>query len=58
VGQLGGETFWLPSTITMRSVSGSGTFHTITWTFKATYRNYRRMEVTSHIVPGSEKNVP
>jgi hypothetical protein len=49
---LGKETFWLPSTITMRATSGSGTFHTIVWSFRATYRNYHKLEVTSRILPG------
>lgn len=50
---LGGETFWMPSTITMRATSGSGTFHMTSWSFQATYRNYHRLEVTWRIVPGS-----
>jgi hypothetical protein len=54
---LGGETFWMPSTITSRAVSGSGTFHMVVWSFRATYRNYHRLEVTSRIVPGSEAPV-
>ena len=49
---LGGETFWMPSSITMRSISGANTFHPTIWSFQATYRNYRRMEVTSRILPG------
>jgi hypothetical protein len=51
---LGGESFWLPSTVTLRATSGSGTFHVIVWSFRATYRNYHKLEVTSHVVPGSE----
>jgi hypothetical protein len=51
---LGGETFWMPSTISSRAVSGSGTFHMVVWSFRASYRNYHRLEVTSRIVPGSE----
>ncbi|HVT99684.1 MAG TPA: hypothetical protein VHE33_19445 [Acidobacteriaceae bacterium] len=54
---LGDEIFWMPSAITMRNVSGSGTFHMMVWSFRATYRNYHRMEVTSRIVPGSEAPV-
>lgn len=50
---LGDETFWMPSAITMRNSSGFG-FHMIAWSFRATYGNYHRMEVTSRIVPGSE----
>lgn len=49
---LGGETFWMPSAITMRTTSGFG-FRRITWSFRATYRNYHRLEVTTQILPGS-----
>jgi hypothetical protein len=52
---LGGATFWMPSKITMNATSGSGTFHPIVWSFRATYRNYHKLEVTSRILPGSEK---
>ena len=51
---LGGETFWLPSAITMRAASGSGTFHPTVWSFRGTYRNYHKLEVKSRILPGSE----
>lgn len=50
---LGGETFWMPSIITMRTTSGFG-FRRIIWSFRATYRNYHRLEVTTRILPGSE----
>jgi hypothetical protein len=55
---LGGETFWMPSTISLRNTSGSGTFHTIVWSFQATYRNYHKLEVTSRIVPAGEASAP
>jgi hypothetical protein len=55
---LGGETFWMPSAITMRNVSGSGTFHMMIWSYKATYRNYHLMEVTSRILPGGAAPSP
>ena len=55
---LGGETFWMPSTITMSNTSGSGTFHMMLWSFRATYRNYHRLEVTSRILPGFEVPAP
>ena len=54
---LGGKTFWMPSAITMRVVRDAGGFHMIAWSFRATYRNYHRLEVTSRIVPGSEAPV-
>ncbi len=55
---LGGETFWMPSTITMRSSNAAGTFHARVWSFRATYRNYHRLEVTSRIVPDGQRNAP
>lgn len=51
---LGGETFWMPSEITMNATNGSNTFHVTVWSFKATYRNYHRLEVTFRIHPGTE----
>ena len=56
--QLGSETFWMPSTITLRAISGSGTFHTTVWSFRATYRNYHKLEVTSRILPGIKVPAP
>jgi hypothetical protein len=53
-----GETFWMPSTITMSITSGSGTFHSIVWSFLATYRNYHKLEVKSRILPGFEIPAP
>lgn len=50
---LGGETFWMPSAITMRTTSGFG-FHRTVWLFRAAYRNYHRLEVTSRILPSNE----
>ncbi|HEV2710673.1 MAG TPA: hypothetical protein VGU67_10700 [Edaphobacter sp.] len=52
---LGGETFWMPSTISLRAISGSGTFHPTIWSFQAIYRNYHKLEVKSRILPGLEK---
>jgi len=54
---LGGETFWMPATITLQVTRGSGTFHSTVWSFQATYRDYHKMEVTSRILPGSETPV-
>jgi hypothetical protein len=56
--ELGGETFWLPSTITSRATSGSGTFHAIVWSFRAIYRNYHKLEVTTRILPGGDAPAP
>jgi hypothetical protein len=54
---LGGETFWLPTLIDSRSTSGAGTFHKMVWSFRASYRNYHKLEVTSRIVPDREAPV-
>jgi hypothetical protein len=48
---LGGETFWMPSTIALRATSGKGTYHESVWSFQATYSNYHKLEVTSRILP-------
>jgi len=50
---LDGKSFWMPATITSRSTSGRGSFHPIVWTFKATYGNFHKLEVTSRILLGS-----
>jgi hypothetical protein len=55
--EFGGESFWMPSLITSRDTSGSGTFHMVVWSYRATYRNYHKLEVTSRILPGSETPV-
>jgi hypothetical protein len=55
---LGGESFWMPSTITSRNTSGSGTFDMIVWSYRATYRNYHKLEVRSRILDGSEVPLP
>jgi len=55
---LGSETFWMPTTITMRAISGSGTFHPEVWSFVASYSNYHKLEVTSRILPPGETPRP
>jgi len=55
---LDGKSFWMPATIASRSTSGRGTFHPIVWTFRATYSNYHKLEVTSRILPFSEAPAP
>jgi len=55
---LDGETFWMPSSITMRIAAGLGTFHKTFWSFEANYGNFHRMKVTSRIVPGGGKVIP
>jgi hypothetical protein len=54
---LDGETFWLPSAITMHASSSAG-FHVTVWSYQASYRNYHRLEVKSRIFPGSEAPAP
>jgi hypothetical protein len=44
----------MPSTIVLQVTSGSGTFHMIVWSFRATYRNYHKLEVKSRILPSGE----
>lgn len=51
---IGGQTFWMPATITSRATSGGGTFHETEWSFRATYRNFHKLEVTSRILPADE----
>jgi hypothetical protein len=48
---LDAQTFWMPSAISTSTTSGAGTFHSITWSFRATYLNYHKLEVTSRILP-------
>jgi hypothetical protein len=50
---LDGKSFWMPATITSRTASGRGTFHPIVWTFRASYRNFHKLEVRSRILPFS-----
>jgi hypothetical protein len=53
---LGGQTFWLPATVTssMTGITPSMTrlspSHSTTWSFNAHYTNYHKLEVTSRIV--------
>ena len=55
--QLGGESFWMPSLITMLNTGGSG-FHATSWSFRASYRNYHRREVTSRLLPAEAAPKP
>jgi hypothetical protein len=55
---LDGRSFWMPATITSRTTSGRGTYYSTVWTFKASYRNFHKLEVTSRILPGSETPAP
>jgi hypothetical protein len=55
---LEGQTFWMPATIASTVTSGRGTFHAIVWSFKASYRNFHKLEVTSRIVPAGDAPAP
>lgn len=50
---LGGETFWLPAAISQKSIGDANTFHASVGTYKASYRNCHRTEVTLRILPGT-----
>jgi hypothetical protein len=52
------QTFWMPATINSRTTAGAGTFHSIVWSFRATYRNFHKLEVTSRILPAGEVPAP
>ena len=56
--QLDSRTFWMPTTIASRVAADANTFHATTWSFKATYRNYHKLEVTSRIVPAEDAPAP
>jgi hypothetical protein len=56
--QLDNRVFWMPATITSRVSAGANTFHPTTWSFKATYRNYHKLEVTSRILPADNAPAP
>jgi len=55
---LNDQAYWMPSAITSLSTSDSGTFHAVVWSFRATYRNYHKLEVTSRILPAGEAPKP
>jgi hypothetical protein len=55
---LNGQTFWMPATIASTVTSGKGTYHAIVWSFRATYRNFHKLEVTSRILPADAAPVP
>jgi hypothetical protein len=52
--QLDEQTFWMPAAISSTVTTGRGTFHAVVWSFKATYRNFHKLEVTSRILPATE----
>jgi len=55
---LGGQSFWLPATITSGTTSISGVPSRTVWSFLATYRNYHKLEVTSRVLPFDGQPVP
>jgi hypothetical protein len=48
---LEGQSFWMPVAIASTITSGRGSFHATVWSFKASYRNFHKLEVTSRILP-------
>lgn len=48
---LDGRSFWMPSNVRSRVTSEPNSFHSKTWTFQASYRNFHKLEVVSRIVP-------
>jgi hypothetical protein len=55
---LDGQIFWLPATITSSTTNQANTLQPTTWSFKATYRNYHKLEVTSRILPATDAPAP
>jgi hypothetical protein len=55
--QLEGKDFWLPATIDSTETARYLGDRTV-WSFKGTYRNYHKLEVTSRILPPIKYNVP
>jgi hypothetical protein len=47
----GAQTFWMPSLITLQATGAAGTFHQTVWSYRASYRNFHKLEVTSRILP-------
>jgi hypothetical protein len=56
--QFGLETFWLPARISSFVTGGSGTFHEVEWSFRATYRNFHKLEVKSRVVSAPDLAAP
>jgi hypothetical protein len=55
--RLGGQTFWMPATITSRATPDDIDDHTVWW-FNASYSNYHKLEVTSRILPSNNSARP
>jgi len=45
------STFWLPTVIHTRIITGENGFHPMTWSFEGNYSDYHKLEVTSQILP-------
>jgi hypothetical protein len=48
---LDGISFWMPENISSRVTSDPNTFHSTTWLFKASYKDFHKLEVSSRMVP-------
>jgi hypothetical protein len=47
----GGQMFWMPSMISLKATGGSGTFHETVWSYRASYRNFHKLQVTVTLRP-------
>lgn len=48
---LGGQTFWMPRTITSTATPNEDVDDPTVWSFRARYADYHKLEVTSRILP-------
>ncbi|HZY61385.1 MAG TPA: hypothetical protein VFE38_02600 [Edaphobacter sp.] len=55
--QLGGQTFWMPTTITS-TAKPDDVDDPAVWRFKAGYSKYHKLEVTSHILSSGRSSAP
>jgi hypothetical protein len=51
--QLDNRTFWMPSALSSHITAGANTFRPTFWSFRATYRNYHKLEVSSRLLPAT-----
>ena len=47
---LGGQTFWIPATVTSNATAATGGAEATVWTFKAHYSNYHELKVKSRVL--------
>lgn len=56
--KFGADTFWMPAAIASATSSGAGTFHKSEWSFRATYRNFHKLEVKSRVLAAPDATSP